>query len=182
MPPQEESAPSAAARADAVARPPKSCLRKSLAYGVIGGLTAALLVQFKLDSRHDPLWLAAGTLAAAALGVTGARAVVWVAAISTLAGLLLIGFTPLVPWLTSGTSVSDPMQSSPAIVVLGAGSHLNNTPNASARDRLLKGGELLKAAVAARNCFARGIRCMGLFHTRSIGRTWYRRTSGPYSL
>ena len=53
-------------------------------------------------------------------------------------GQLVIGLTPLVPWLTTPIPAGDMLQPEPAVVVFGAGSHSDATMTSAAEDRLMK--------------------------------------------
>lgn len=116
----------------------------------IGGLLSMALIQFKLDPRlahHITLFAA---LAIALLALTRLRRLIWIGAALVVAGLLVIGYTPLAAWLTTPPPPGDRMEQAPAIVVLGAGSHADKTFNAGEQDRVLEAFAVLRAGYAPR--------------------------------
>ncbi|HZO90102.1 MAG TPA: YdcF family protein [Chthonomonadaceae bacterium] len=135
----------------------KSALRRQMlwkrlavgfALGAFVGLGAAQLGFQRVIHLEDEFLLAG--LLGAVMALTRARRLLWAAALTTVALLLAVGYTPLVPALMRGWVCSDPLQPAPAVVVLSASAHKDKSMSASMEDRILQGYALLRQGYAPR--------------------------------
>lgn len=116
--------------------------------GVLGaflGIGAWLLGAPQMLHWED--MFAVPTVLGALLGLTRARTGLWVASTAMAAGLITIGYTPLVPHLLSRNAV-DALRPAPAVVVLSAYVHQDGSLSGQAQDRLLQGYALLRQGYA----------------------------------
>lgn len=116
----------------------------------IGGLLAMALIQFKLDQRSEHHVVLLAGIGVALLALTRLRRVIWFTAALVVAGVVLIGYTPLAAWLTTPPPPGDRLEAAPAIVVLGTGWHVDGTFNAGEQDRVLEAFRLLRAGYSPR--------------------------------
>ncbi len=116
----------------------------------IGGLLALVIVLFKLDRSLGPILICLGAIVGAVLALTRFRRLLVFVAGLAVVGLLVIAYTPLVPWLTTPPLAGDALEPTPAIVVLGAGVRDDQSFPVQSQDRLLEAFRLVRAGKAQR--------------------------------
>jgi uncharacterized SAM-binding protein YcdF (DUF218 family) len=82
------------------------------------------------------------------LGLMRLRRVLWGMGFSVAICVLMIAYTPLVPWLVSTPPRSDLLEPADAVVALGAGTHSDGSLVCHSRDRSLHAIELLREGYA----------------------------------
>lgn len=114
--------------------------------GVLCGMLVAEL-SFAGEGTSRVLVLVA-MLACAAGARTRLRRVVWTAGGLAAATVLVVAFTPLVPWLLAGPPPADPLVPADAVVSLGAGVFSDGTLSSNSNDRVTRAMEVLHAGYA----------------------------------
>lgn len=100
-------------------------------------------------NRWAPLFLPVG-IAGALIGMTRARVLLWIAAGSVCAVLLVVTCTPVAGPLVRGLVRRDALQPADAIVVLAGNINLKGEPGVNSQSRLLRSYKLLQQGMAGR--------------------------------
>jgi uncharacterized SAM-binding protein YcdF (DUF218 family) len=127
--------------------------RQALAGLVLGTVTGRALADLGLQSvpllRGEHL-LAASAILGALLGGTRLRLLLWVGAGLATAGLLLVGYTPLIVGPVRSLVRRDALRPVEAVVVLSSNIQKDGDLTDVAQIRLLRGYEVLEAGLARR--------------------------------
>ena len=118
---------------------------------LIAGLCLGVFAGFALSQcipGSPRFWPALGAVLGAALGWLRLWRVVWAVGLTVAAGILVIAYTPLVPWLVSMPPVTDPLEPADAVVALGSGVFSDGSLGCHSRDRALHAMELLREGYA----------------------------------
>ncbi len=133
--------------------PPRAGKGKEAAKGfLLGTLIGLCLSELGLgEIVHIQNYLIPAAAAAGALlFLTRARRLLWLLAGLLVAGVIIIGYTPLAHALLPQVERRDPLQPAPAVVVLSASLHPDKTMNATGQERVLQGYALLRQGLAPR--------------------------------
>lgn len=142
--------------ADSVPSPPTTHgLRDRLVRFIIPGLVAGALCgwlfsELTFADRMAKFIVLGAALLCGWLNGTRLRGLVTAAGALAVTTILIIGFTPLVPWLLKGPPNADPLEKCDAVVSLGAGINDDDTLAAGTQDRALHSFTLLRAGWAPR--------------------------------
>ena len=133
--------------------------RDGVAGAVLGVLSAMALARLGLIGmipvlRGDHLYGVAA-IAGALLGISRLRALPWTAAGLSAAGMLLIGYTPLVNPLIRECVRRDPLARADAVVVLSSDIFRDGQMMQSAQARFLRGYEVVREGYAPRMIITR---------------------------
>lgn len=132
-------------------RPREAALRRMVSGFLLGaliGMGLSFLGISNLLRLQDGILLCA--IAGAAIGRTRFQKGLWILSGLTLAVLLIIGYTPLAPYLLHSLERRDPLQKAPAIVVLSSYVQKAQTLNSTSQERVLQGYLLLRQGYADR--------------------------------
>ena len=113
-----------------------------------GALCAWLFAELTFCERSASYIILGAALVFGWLSTTGARGVVTAAGAVSILSLLVIGFTPLVPWLLDEPPQADALERCDAVVSLGAGINDDRTLSANTQDRAIYSLTLLRAGYA----------------------------------
>jgi len=116
----------------------------------VGALCGWLFSELTFADRLANYIVLFAALLCAALNSTRLRGLVALAGGIGVTAVLVIGFTPLVPWLLKGPPNADPLEKCDAVVSLGAGINDDDTLGTGTQDRALHSLTLLKAGWAPR--------------------------------
>lgn len=114
--------------------------------GSLIGLAANQLGLYQPSYWNDIFLLPA--LLGMMIARTKARSWLWAAAIVLVLGLMVVGYSPLVPFLMRGLTRTDVLRPCPAVVVLSSSIHKDKTLEADAQSRVLQGYLLLRQRYA----------------------------------
>ncbi len=87
-------------------------------------------------------------LMGALLALTRVRAILRALTALFLFGVMIVGYTPLAPWLMNGIVRVDTLRSAPAVVVLSSSVFSDKSLTSQAQERAIKGYELLRQGYA----------------------------------
>lgn len=121
-----------------------------LVLGALTGLGALQLIRGVVPVIGSDILVPLGGAAGALLAATRARHLLWAAAAVVVAGMAIVGYTPLVNGLIRGLSGSDPLQKAPAVVVLASTLQKDRELSDRSQARLAHGYELLGQGYAPR--------------------------------
>ncbi len=121
-----------------------------LVLGVLLAIGAELLLREVFSFLDSDLLIPLAGLAGALLAMTRGRSVLWVGGGLVVAGLAMIGYTPLVATLMPPLLRADPPAPAPAVVVLASTLQQDGELSSPAQDRLIHGYELLGQGYARR--------------------------------
>jgi uncharacterized SAM-binding protein YcdF (DUF218 family) len=141
--------------------PASSAVKRRRALGgfILGFLFWILTVQFFAGAiRHvaDDFTYPLFGLFGAWLATTRFRRLPWIAAGAAIIAFLLIGYTPIVSWLTRGYVRVDALRKADAVVVLAADNDLNVRISERSQARLLHGYEVAQQKYAPVLVISRG--------------------------
>jgi uncharacterized SAM-binding protein YcdF (DUF218 family) len=121
-----------------------------LAGAAVGAFCGLLFCQLTLADSYAWLIVTVSAVLGAVMGPGRFSRIVWGAGALAAAGILVIALTPLVPWLVRGSSQSDQLEPSDAVISLGAGINTDGTLSHGTQDRALHCLALLHAGYAPR--------------------------------
>src|SRR6476661_2816999 len=127
------------------ARTRSEFLARLIAGATAGVFSALLFCELTFLDRAASYVVAAGAVLLALLNLTRFWKTVWAAAAVSVVTILVIGFTPLVPWLLQDPPREAPLERCDAVVSLGAGMNEDGTLAAGTQDRALHSLTLLRA-------------------------------------
>jgi uncharacterized SAM-binding protein YcdF (DUF218 family) len=116
----------------------------------VGALCGWLFSELTFADRMAGFIVLGAVLLCGWLSTTRLRGLVAAAGALAVIAILVIGFTPLVPWLLHGPPNADPLEKCDAVVSLSAGINQDDTLAAGTQDRALHSFALLRAGWAPR--------------------------------
>lgn len=123
----------------------------SVAGASLGILSWAFLQQVIFAAPRAELMFVFAAITGIALYTTRLRVVLWAGAAVCSLFALVITYTPLVPWLLSGTPETDLLVPVDAVVALGAGVNVSDhSLGVNSQDRALHAMELIQSGYAPR--------------------------------
>jgi len=114
---------------------------------MLAGICVGVMAGFALAQcipGSPQFWPALGAIVGALLGGLRLWRVMWSIALLATFGILIIAYTPLVPWLVSSPPVGDPLEPADAVVALGSGVLSDGSLGCHSRGRSLHALELLR--------------------------------------
>jgi uncharacterized SAM-binding protein YcdF (DUF218 family) len=121
-----------------------------LVLGALAGLGALQLIREVVPVVGCDALVPLGSAAGAVLACTRARALLWMASAVVVAGLALVGYTPLIDGAIQGPVRSDPLRQAPAVVVLASSVQRDGELSHRAQARIIHGYEVLGQRYAPR--------------------------------
>lgn len=118
--------------------------------GACTGLAMLEVTRGLLPLVGEDAWVYLMALLSALLAPTRGRLLVWAAALSSGAAILLLSLTPIAVPLVRGHQRSDPPRSAPAVVVLASSTTRAGNLAGTAQERVIRGYELLQQGYSDR--------------------------------
>jgi uncharacterized SAM-binding protein YcdF (DUF218 family) len=123
-------------------------LRDAVSGAAIGALCGSLFSELSFADRPGRYIVLIATVAFALICVTRFRPLIWSAGTTAVGGLLIVAFTPVVPWMLPTPAPADALERCDAVVSLGFGVNDDGTLASNTQDRVVHAMSVLRGDYA----------------------------------